>query len=82
MDGAARRRYGRELGVILLDMDGLKQVNDGDGHAAGDRALVSDRRGALATTSASPTSPRASPATNSWCLCPETAGEGLRRLGH
>ncbi|MHB8718393.1 MAG: GGDEF domain-containing protein [Candidatus Dormibacteria bacterium] len=32
-------RYGRELAVFLLDVDGLKRVNDEHGHLAGD-ALV------------------------------------------
>lgn len=34
------RRYGVELSLILLDLDDFKQLNDGTGHAAGDRALV------------------------------------------
>ena len=33
------RRYGRELTLILLDMDNLKRVNDEQGHQAGDAAL-------------------------------------------
>jgi diguanylate cyclase (GGDEF)-like protein len=33
------RRYRRPLGLLLLDMDGLKTINYGQGHAAGDRAL-------------------------------------------
>ena len=35
------RRYGHPFSVLLLDMDGLKRLNDSRGHAAGDRALVS-----------------------------------------
>jgi diguanylate cyclase (GGDEF)-like protein len=32
-------RYGRKVSVVFADVDGLKAVNDRDGHAAGDRLL-------------------------------------------
>jgi diguanylate cyclase (GGDEF)-like protein len=35
------RRTGRAVTVLYLDVDGLKQVNDDQGHAAGDRLIVS-----------------------------------------
>ena len=33
------RRYGLKLGLMFIDMDKLKEVNDHYGHSAGDRAL-------------------------------------------
>ena len=33
------KRTGREFSLVLLDLDGLKQINDQFGHLAGDRAL-------------------------------------------
>jgi diguanylate cyclase (GGDEF)-like protein len=34
------RRYGVPLSLLLLDVDGLKRVNDQDGHEAGDAVLA------------------------------------------
>ena len=37
---AAQKRYGRGFAVLLMDIDGLKRINDGHGHQAGDRVLM------------------------------------------
>jgi diguanylate cyclase (GGDEF)-like protein len=36
---AVATRYGRELSLVLFDLDRFKQINDAHGHAAGDDAL-------------------------------------------
>jgi diguanylate cyclase (GGDEF)-like protein len=38
---AHARRTGRDVSVLMIDVDGLKEVNDRFGHLAGDRALSS-----------------------------------------
>ena len=73
------RRYGFPLSLLMIDLDGLKRVNDTCGHSAGDRVL----RGAAAAISCTL---RASDFGGRWggdefvILAPHTARESARQL--
>lgn len=44
VEEARCRRYGSAAAIAMVDLDGLKQVNDTDGHAAGDRMIIKAAR--------------------------------------
>jgi diguanylate cyclase (GGDEF)-like protein len=37
---AEAQRYGKDLSVVMIDMDGFKPINDGYGHQVGDQLLM------------------------------------------
>jgi diguanylate cyclase (GGDEF)-like protein len=76
---ARHRRVGRELAVLVLDLDRFKDVNDSEGHPAGDRLL----RDVAATLSATVRSGDtvARPGGDEFCvIAPETSRAEAQRL--
>lgn len=41
---ARQNRHGTSISVVLVDLDGLKDINDSFGHAAGDKAIIAAAR--------------------------------------
>jgi diguanylate cyclase (GGDEF)-like protein len=72
-------RYDRELGVLMLDLDDFKQINDGQGHAAGDRVL-SEAAMLISGRIRSTDMPARWGGDEFVVLCPETNGAGLKVL--
>jgi diguanylate cyclase (GGDEF)-like protein len=74
------RRYDRPLGLLLLDLDGLKTVNDRDGHEAGDRMIQATARQIAEHIRQSDMAARLA-GDEFVVLCPETPGAGIELLG-
>jgi diguanylate cyclase (GGDEF)-like protein len=74
------RRYARPLGVLLLDLDGLKRVNDTDGHEAGDR-LIQAAAGQISQDIRQSDLAARLAGDEFVVLCPETDRHGLEQLG-
>ncbi len=60
-------RYGGQGAVMIIDIDGLKEVNDALGHQRRRQPDPPDRRRSCASGCGPPTSSPASPATSSRC---------------
>lgn len=77
---ALQQRYGHSFAVVLLDVDGLKRINDGFGHAVGDRALVGIGEVLRAGTRAVDTAVRMG--GDEFCvIAPELTASPARALG-
>ena len=72
-------RYERPMGMLLLDLDGFKQLNDTRGHAAGDRALRKVAEALQARVRVSDLAARIG-GDEFALLVPETQPEGLEAL--
>jgi diguanylate cyclase (GGDEF)-like protein len=72
-------RYRRPLGVLLLDLDGFKRLNDTRGHAAGDRALCEVATAVQARVRTSDLAVRLG-GDEFAVLVPETGPEGLEAM--
>ena len=81
LEGEIRRaqRVGRSFSVLLLDMDGLKQVNDRLGHLVGNRALCRIADCLRASCRATDTAARFG-GDEFGIILPETSEEGARQL--
>jgi diguanylate cyclase (GGDEF)-like protein len=73
------QRYGHPLGVLMLDLDGFKQINDTRGHKEGDRIL---REAAARIANRLRTVDLAARygGDEFAAICPETEDEGLESL--
>jgi diguanylate cyclase (GGDEF)-like protein len=74
-------RYGRPLGLVMLDLDGFKRLNDTRGHKEGDRVL---REAASITADRLREIDLAARLGGDEfaAICPETPSEGLDALAH
>jgi diguanylate cyclase (GGDEF)-like protein len=76
---ARHRRVGRELAVLVLDLDRFKEVNDTEGHPAGDRLLRDVATVLSATVRGGDTVAR--PGGDEFCvIAPETGPAEAQRL--
>jgi diguanylate cyclase (GGDEF)-like protein len=70
------KRYGRSFGLVMVDVDNLKRLNDTGGHHAGDEALRSVSGGLLKAARASDVVGRLG-GDEFAVLLPETSGEQM-----
>jgi diguanylate cyclase (GGDEF)-like protein len=72
-------RYERPLGMLVIDLDDFKQINDTQGHAAGDSILQEVATAISGRIRTSDVAARLG-GDEFVVLCPETSNEGLETL--
>lgn len=73
------RRHGRELALVMFDVDGFKAVNDRLGHPAGDRVLIAVAR-ALQSSFRQSDGVYRYGGDEFVALCPETSGAAIETV--
>jgi len=73
------RRHGRELALVMFDVDGFKAVNDRLGHPAGDRVLIAVAR-ALQSSFRQSDGVFRYGGDEFVAICPETSGAAIENV--
>ncbi|MGH2958824.1 MAG: GGDEF domain-containing protein [Solirubrobacterales bacterium] len=73
------QRYGGSLGILMIDLDRFKEVNDVHGHSAGDRVLVSVANELCTHTRDTDLVARIG-GDEFAVICPQTTIQGLQKL--
>ncbi len=77
---AAALAAGGDVSLVICDVDGLKQVNDREGHASGDRALIAVGTALCGAISSTPGAIAARIGGDEFCLLLPVDGETARKV--
>ncbi len=75
------KRFGRPFSVLMIDLDGFKQINDKRGHSAGDRVLRVVAEQMVQRVRDTDILTRIG-GDEFAVICPETSADGAQRLKH